>query len=430
MIDTLIYIILSIIYLVVVSTQVYFVKLEGISIRTIAIVFQVIINSVIWTISAFSFYKNNDKTRKIIIKRNFFSILVILIFIGIIGESLILNISKKTLGFDAIALYDARAKFLSYGLKFSQMTQLTIYDNNNSYYYLLYPPFTSIVHYFWNSINLGINVGVLYSINLSFIGIIFLLMALKKIKPWIALICTILVVSDKTLFNLSLVEYTNLPFTLLIFSSIILLSQYLKERRRWQYYLSCILIGGSIWIRAIEPIWLVVILSLLLHNQLDIKRALKNLSKYKLFLLCSLIGFFSWRIFVNLDVLNQSIIKLDIFTIIEPVLGLFSGSLFNVLRVIISSWWKYLLFYLLTILFVQKIKNGDIRFLKLTIVYSLVLYLVIIYFSSFVGDWWVGVAKDSISRSGSYLFPLAIYLLSYGIKFRDNKKNGKKSKNN
>jgi len=422
MIDTLIYIILSMIYLFIVSTQAYFIKLEGISVRTIPIVFQVIINSVIWVISIFSFYKNNNKTGKLIVKRNFFSVIAVLVFIGIIGESLMLNISKKTLGFDAIALYDARAKFLSYGLKFSQMTQLTVYDDNNSYYYLLYPPFTSVVHYFWDNINLGINVGVLYSINLLLIGVVFLLMSLKKIKPWMALICTIFVVSDKVLFNLSLVEYTNLPFTLLIFSSVVLLSQYLKAKQKWQYYLSCILISSSIWIRAIEPIWLVVTLSLLLHNQSEIKGALKNLFRYKLFLLCSLISFFSWRIFVNLDIINQSIIKPDIFTIIEPILGLFSGSLFSVLKVIISSWWKYLLFYVLTILFVQKIKNDDIQFLRLTMIYSLVLYLVIIYFSSFVGSWWVGVAKDSISRSGSYLFPLAIYLLSYGIKFKNNKK--------
>ena len=92
-----------------------------------------------------------------------FDLLNLLLLVSVvftIGMSLLINLNKTSLHWDAIALYDARAKFLEGGMKFSDMPTLSKYDNLNKYYYLLYPPYTSIGHFFWRNIGIFSQVPV------------------------------------------------------------------------------------------------------------------------------------------------------------------------------------------------------------------------------------------------------------------------------
>src|SRR3989337_4280565 len=111
-------------------------------------------------------------------KINILAFFLLLVTFVVVGTSLYLNLNKDTIHWDAIALYDARAKFLEGGMKFSDMPTLSKYDNLNKYYYLLYPPYTSIAHFFWGRVSevARLPVGIYYSLNLLFLAVgIFLL---------------------------------------------------------------------------------------------------------------------------------------------------------------------------------------------------------------------------------------------------------------
>jgi len=126
------------------------------------------------------FFKTRAKTlgNNAVFKRDRFDYKSIAIFIAIasvIGFSFYLNFHKVVQEWDSVALYDARAKFLESGGKFSEMTEFSKNDEIN-YYYLMYPPLTSIAHYFWYQLDTGLPVSIIYSINFLFFALgLFLL---------------------------------------------------------------------------------------------------------------------------------------------------------------------------------------------------------------------------------------------------------------
>lgn len=333
-----------------------------------------------------------------------------------VGMSLHLNLNKTSMHWDAIALYDARAKFLEGGMKFSDMPTLAKYDNLNKYYYLLYPPYTSIGHFFWRSTGFlsQIPVGVYYSILFAALIIITFLVAKKSIGSRAASLLALLVASNNSIINISVKEYTNLPYTLHLIIGIFLLFSYIKTKKAWQLLYGVFFVSTSVWIRFLEPIWLVVILAFVIatFSKKDLPKTLLSSVVLGLF---GLIQYLSWTYFTKVIGGNPGFLNLSSVSVFEPFLGVFTGSWAPVLIVFAKSWGTPLLIYLFALAAIgfrwrYVRQNREILFLSLIIIFSISLYFLQLYFVSFQASWWEAAAR-SLDRSSTFLIPVSGYLL-------------------
>lgn len=153
-------------------------------------------------------------------------LLIILPMLVILSVSLIVVTSLllwPVHAWDAITLYDFRARFLADGGTFLQLS------NMNSHYYFSYPFLTSNSHLMfylegWSSARI---VYVLYSLGLYCLFYSFI----RKFDLSIAwsLILTALLVFDPLMFRVSKIAYTNLPYLFYLVAGIFLFYLWLKE---------------------------------------------------------------------------------------------------------------------------------------------------------------------------------------------------------
>jgi hypothetical protein len=345
-------------------------------------------------------------------------IFIILAIIFVLGFSFFLNWQKKSLDWDAVALYDARAKFLLAGFKFSEMVSLSIYDNKNSYYYLMYPPYTSIAHYFWYRAGFNQPVVLLYSFYLVLFAWGLYTLTKERLGSTWSLIFVILVIANKDIFLSSLNGYTNLPFSIYLTLGILLLANYLKEEKNWQLFYGVFLIGTSQWIRIIEPIWISAIFAYLF---LAIKKKNAKLALASFFLIAfCLLEYFSWNYFSIVIAKNPKIFQISVIDFIEALLGFFTGSLIGVFLFFIKKTGISFLINISGILtrFPSNKKddyNKDLLFLKWVIIINIFIYFWGLYAISILADWWKEMGS-SLVRSSSFMLPISTYLILVNIR--------------
>jgi len=353
---------------------------------------------------------------KTLIKIDVPTIFPMLLTFVVVGTSIYLNLNKDSIHWDAIALYDARAKFIEAGMKFSDMPALSRFDNLNKYYYLLYPPYTSIAHFFWGRVSevARLPVGIYYSLNLLFLAVGIFLLTGRSLGDKTAAFLSLIVASNNVIFNISIKEYTNLPYTLHLVFGIFFLFNYLRKRRSWELIYGTFFISTSIWIRYLEPVWLIIILSFILAFFLN--RFLKNaiLPGILLLVFC-LIEYLTWSYFVKIVADNPGVLSFSPIALAEPLLGVFTGAWVNVLVVFAKSWGIPLFIYVITLAAVffqwQKVsRDMGMLFLSSIIFLSVALYFFQLYFVSFQADWWWAIGR-SLARSSSYLVPISGYIL-------------------
>jgi hypothetical protein len=373
--------------------------------------------------------KGGGKKHTFVKKRNFFVFILLFCFsFSVVLFCFFINLSKRSVSWDAISLYSARAKFLASGLKFSDMVSLSEYDNLNKYYYLLYPPFTSIIHFFWEyKLNLGIPVGVYYSITLFFLLLVVFYGTKRQLGTLFSLILCFLVVTNKDIFNISVIEYTNLPFTLLIVSGVFLVMNYIEGGFLWKYIFGVLLVSSSMWVRYLEPVWLPIVISFFVATFGLKGNKLKNVLLMVAFMTVCLVEYFFWHNFTSFAG-DPSAINISTIRLLNAVLGLATGAWYKVLIVIINSWSiGFVVLFLVLVSFAINLKyfkdDRGLVFVFFVIFFSLLMYLGEYYLYSFMADDWKSVA-NSITRSSTFLIPLECYiLLRQLIYFLDRKKN-------
>ena len=352
-----------------------------------------------------------------------FDLLNLLLLVSVvftIGMSLLINLNKTSLHWDAIALYDARAKFLEGGMKFSDMPTLSKYDNLNKYYYLLYPPYTSIGHFFWRNIGIfsQVPVGVYYSVTLVLLVAIVFFVAKESLGLRAALLLILVVASNYSIFNISIKEYTNLPYALYIVAGILLLFSYLKTRKLWLFLFGVFFVSSSIWIRLLEPMWIAV--SLAFGIAVFSKRYLLRWSlPFAILLVLSILQYVSWAYFTKVIAGNPGFLNFSPMTIIEPFVAVFTGAPIVVITTVARAWGApfFIHFLALAALLLRwrlVLQKREILFLGLVLFFSISLYFLEFYFLSFQVDWWSTIAK-SLDRSSTFLIPVSGYLLIYLI---------------
>lgn len=323
--------------------------------------------------------------------------------------SFYVTVGKASLSWDALALYDARAKFLEYGMTFSEMRILSDYDPLNSYYYLLYPPFTSILHYLWRMSEIALSVSAIYSLFLSILAVFVFSFFKQKLGTILALGGTLLVIANRDIFSVSIIEYTNIVFTTYIVVGIILLFQYIETKTSWMLIGGSILVATSQWIRFLEPLWFAVVLAWVV--MLFVTRRLRTEWKPIIFFttVC-LVQYVAWRYFTISVASNPEAIPFNLVALLDAIFGFFTGAFIYMGEHLVREWGIMLLIYILSIIPLRKKVTQGFIFLSGVIIFSIGIYVGGLYVLSVSYPWWQELTS-SLSRSSTFLIPLATYLL-------------------
>lgn len=374
----------------------------------------ILILAILWSIYL---YYEDGKTidRQVVQKLSTNSLVLVISILFTVLISLVFNLNKKALDWDAVALYDSRAKILQSGVKFSDMNMLSKYDDKNKYYYLLYPPFTSIEHFVYYELGSRIPVSVIYTFNLIILAVVFGLISVEFLSVTGALISVFLLVSNKDIFSISIIEYTNLPFTTFVVVGSMVLLYAIRKNKSYLYSLGFLLISATSWIRYLEPVWLIVIISFLV-TMFTLKQYKNNRLISALGLTIVLIQYLSWGYFQKYVSNSPTIFNLTPFMVMESLAGLFSGSFISILLYYIKSFGVVFIVYIVSLIKINKDEPKEYLFIRLIIFLTLVMYFAGIYGISFMFDWWKEMS-GSLVRSSSYLIPLSIFLIVSNLKY-------------
>lgn len=422
----MVYLISTLLLLLMLIGKIYFVSIEGIKNLDILKLAPIIILAGLFLLGTASYIREDFARRKSAYGQRFvnnrlgqtFSVLCLLV----IGLSFYLNLNKKILTWDSVALYDARAKFLLSGISFSQMVDLSRYDPLNSYYYVLYPPYTSVIHYFWYKLGIPAPTGIYYSSLFLLFGFSVYLFTKKRFGPAVAAFLCFVTISNPVVFSSSLLEYTNIPFTLQFFLGIFLLAEFLEDRQIWKYFFGSALVVTSQWIRFLEPLWLAVVIAFILAS-------FKEKTRFRKYTLPLFLGFYSfiefasWQSFVSSFGEKTRIVTFSFLRLLEPFVGVFTGSALQILLVFVKYWGIILLVYLYAVFGTFRFFGGGKKgFLQIVLLLSVLIYYSGLYFVSFQSDWWTKLG-DSLTRSSIFMIPIAGYII---FSFFLNNKNDEK----
>lgn len=400
-------------------TKIYFVFIGRGSIPGIFEYISIAVLTLILIVGTVLYFKNFKKRKfeKPKFGKNIISISLLIFSTLFLLTSFFINLNKKGVLWDAVALYDARAKYLMQGVNFSQMVDFSKYDPQNSYYYALYPPYTSVLHFFWYSLKIPAPVGIIYAIFLVFFAIAVFSFTKKRLGLFGSSLLTFLTITNGVIFSSSLAEYTNLPFTLQMFLGAFLLYEYLEDELKWKLFYGIGLIVTTMWIRFLEPIWAGA--AIVLFIAIFLKKKFSRELAYPVFMgTYGILEYTSWQSFVSGFGQLSKIVSFSPAAILEPVVGIFTGSAITILIFFVKSWGFILLVHVFAIL-LALINRKKISFLQMFLLISILIYFSGLYFVSFQSVWW-NTLGDSLVRSSTFMIPISGYII---LEYLHGKKN-------
>ncbi len=201
-------------------------------------------------------------------QRNYeFWLTIFLIFIC--GFVLLQNWFWPVTDWDALALYDFRAKVIT--------LRGTMSEGRALEYFFQYPLYTSLLHV--ASYLSGLQAAkIWYALIYQSFLVSFFVLLRKRASKIVALIGTVALAISPEIFNQSFMAYTNLSFAAFTTIGFLYLWQWWEDGRSKHLLLGAILIGLSTWIRMAEPFYLVapilVIIGTIKHKSSVVKSAL------------------------------------------------------------------------------------------------------------------------------------------------------------
>lgn len=181
--------------------------------------------------------------------------LILTVIVILVVGSLIQNLFWPVTDWDALALYDFRARIVAETGNFALGSELG--------YFFQYPPFTSLLHtslYVLGFEQAKIWYTILYA---SFIAVFYALIR-KRTSRVMSLVGALLLAANPYMVEHSVMAYTNLAYVLFFSLGIIYLWDWLSEDSDKSLLLGGILVGGSTWVRMSEPFWIVGIVLIIL----------------------------------------------------------------------------------------------------------------------------------------------------------------------
>lgn len=359
-----------------------------------AILFAILYKDTINFFKTIKFKKEKPKLSKVI-----FWSFILLIF----SYTLVVNIFWPVFDWDALALYDFRARVF-------MIDKNLIHSATSNEYFLGYPLLTSLSHMFFYQMGLE-SPKIIYSLfYLSFIVIFYSLLK-KRTGDQKAMFFTVVLSLIPEIFSHATVAYTNLPYTIYLCTGTFYLYKWVIDKDKSDLILSAVLVGLSTWVRSSEPFWLVPFIVVFVFS-INKKRAFQAF----LYLLFSLIISLAWKYFMSfVSDLPAPVSSQERFFYYNTILNISIPRLWMVTtylyKYVFSTWG--LMFGLLILITVRNVfyrKNKKDVPLYTTILFVLLLFAGTLFFSVSFNEW--NQIPDSARRMSMFLLPLMLYSIA------------------
>ena len=362
---------------------------------------------------------------KKLLKRPSAIIILISVFLGI---ALLKGYFMTVRGWDAYAMYDARAKFFLDGISLKGVGIFSPYDYSNQYYYLSYPPMTSVIHTVLYSSGFAspmITYGLFYSALFLFCFDYF---KRARIKALYKLIFFLAVVLSPHIFGHLGIAYTNLPTTSFQLGALVLLLRFIKTDKLKYLLLSGLFIAFFRWIRFAEPVYWLFILTLAFSL---IMKKLK-LKKIVLYVILYIALTFSVKVLWQpyLDLVNKfSDWTPTNYLIIDDLIKIKINDVIEIIRFVSKSLAPLSHYFLisLTVLLLALFRKVKLRVNDVSLLIFLILFGGMVVAGTFIfsvtRDFWKELSF-SLLRSSTLLIPVTMFF-SVSLLERMSKRNGK-----
>lgn len=324
----------------------------------------------------------------------------------VVTSSLFLNFFWPVTDWDAIALYDYRAKVI--------LATSSLERGIQEGYFLQYPLYTSLLHA--NSYLLSIPWSKpWYSLLYICFLMLFYSLLRKNTTRLLSLLGTVILASTPLLFTHSQVAYTNLPFTIFYVTGLLYLVVWVKDLRHSSLFIGSLLVAGSTWIRLSEPFWICAVLIVLLG-------LIRNKGKHVyLSILSILLIFFlrtPWLSFISQKTGETTSTAISTFGTLrnlnQDINNLFNNSV-EVMAFLYKNVLPVFKFHLLPLLLVLTmailVKNSPLKVPIIPLVATLLTFGIIALGTlifSFTYPGWQSI-PDSAARISMVMIPLILY---------------------
>lgn len=350
------------------------------------------------TLNIKKIYSNFYSTSNIIEK-------IIVVIIGVLlGGSIIQNLFWPITDWDAIVLYDFRAKIIATTGSFDEGVKLG--------YFFQYPPYTSLLH---TSLYLA---GVQYAkIWYSLLYAAFILgmysLLRKRTDRLFSLIGALLIAINPLIFEHATMAYNNLPYVIFISFGFLYLLSWIRSGKSSELFIGGIMTAASTWMRLSEPFWffsvLMIIFGIFIHK------------KHIVYALISIaLIYYLKQPWVQFVAIKEGTATVSAATLLPSgASNLLSLTLFKnvrevsvyLIQYVFPKLYAYMLPFCLTLylLFKEKKWSGLIETLIFFIPLAMI-YTGTLIFSMNFSEW--NLIPDSAARMSMFLIPLVIYLIS------------------
>jgi len=336
------------------------------------------------------------------------------VFLGITlflcAYSLIMNMYWPVADWDALALYDFRAKVFL-------VDKLVVPASLTNGYFLQYPLYTSLIHTFFYHLGFA-NPKFVYTLFYFYFLVIFFFSLRRHVNRDKAMFFTAFLALVPELITHSTMAYTNLPYVVFFCSGIFYLYEWIRFEKISFLILSGLLVGLSRWVRTTEPFWAIPLLVVVWVS-------LKN-KRWK-----EIVYFFIpvyslsrvWQVFVahvagllphSTATLAKANPALSYLSLVEKVtFSRFVEVGIYLYKNVFSVWGLILLiFILILILSVGQAsrKKNDKIFLYITSLFLIFLYIGTIGFSMIYPGW--QEIPESARRMSMVILPFLVYSIS------------------
>lgn len=202
------------------------------------------------------YWREVSRTVQALLPRNrseqtlFIIILFLLCFIAL------MNYFWPHTDWDAITLYDYRAKLL-----FDVGTIAPLFKTLQDIYLTSYPWYTSVLlllQYMMGSWNgMGLYTFLVFSLILTFYSLI-----ISTVGRFPALLGSVALLTVPMLFAHTMIAYTNFPYMVFWGLGICCLLAWIATGKTENASIGALLIAGSLWVRQSEPFWMIAVLLL------------------------------------------------------------------------------------------------------------------------------------------------------------------------
>lgn len=182
--------------------------------------------------------------------------LIIQIIIMLLLSSYISDIYRVVSDWDAITLYDFRAQMFA---KYGSMSEAITAQGG---YFYSYPLHTSLVHAWYYILGFVSPMTYYAGLFISFITVFYYSVRRFSSRTK-SLVATLMLIASPHLFWHAQLAYTNLPYSIYLGLGTIFILSYSRSHLRSDALFAAVFTGLSLWMRSVEPFWLINIVVLL-----------------------------------------------------------------------------------------------------------------------------------------------------------------------